>query len=129
MKPLRIVRLILAMMALAFAMAGPAAAVRMPAPDLPCHDAGLNGASEIGATQSASFQMVSAGMVSAGSSTLHPDPARQHMCCVVSQLVAPPLTLTTPRHPQARSVALLVAPDRSMAGREPAIPVPPPRSS
>jgi hypothetical protein len=119
-----------AVAALAFAMAGPAAAVRMPTPDLPCHNASLSGSAEGGAAAHvASHTLVSAGIAAAGSSALHPDPARQHMCCVVSQLVAPPLALPPLRHPQARSVALLAGPDGSMAGREPAIPVPPPRSS
>lgn len=117
------------MVALAFAMAGPAAAVRLPMPDLPCHDASLTDSSESGAAPAASHPGASARLAAAGSSAIHPDPARQHMCCVVSQLVAPPLTLPTLRHPLARSVVLLAGADGSMAGREPAIPVPPPRSS
>lgn len=129
MKLLRIVRLFLALAALAFSMAGPAAAAVSMAPrDLPCHDAGAKAPAVGGMAHAASGLVFTAHMAAAGV-TLHPDPARQHMCCVVSQLVAPPLAGPALRHPEARGLALSVGPGGAMASREPAIPVPPPRSS
>lgn len=129
MKLLRIVRLLLALAALAFSMAGPAAAAVSMAPrDLPCHDARTAEPAVGGMAHASSGPVFTAHMAAAGR-TLHPDPARQHMCCVVSQLVAPPLAVPTLRHPEARGLALPVGPGGSMASREPAIPVPPPRPS
>lgn len=130
MKLLRIVRLLLALTALAFSMAGPAtAAVSMAPRDLPCHDAGATAPAVGGMAHASSGPVFPVHMAAPAGMTPHPDPARQHMCCVVSQLVAPPLAGPALRHPEARAVALPVGPGGAMASREPAIPVPPPRPS
>jgi len=129
MKLMREVRLLLALLALAFCMAGPAAAaanmVARPATlDVaPCHEAGR----ELGQGAHPGIHASASHMGAPMGSVLNPDPARPHLCCVISQLVAPLLAPPALRLPEARPLVLRAGPEPSSSGREPAIPVPPPR--
>ncbi len=126
-------RLIVALLALGFAMAGSAAASIAMAPSmLPCHEQ---------VNQQAHGGMADAGnpahVTHAGSAGGHamldmghpmaPDAARLHMCCVLSQLMAPLQAAPGLSHPAPRTSALFTPLAQRLAGVALATPVPPPR--
>ena len=114
---LRWLRLLLALCALGAALASPVAAARAMAapgpavsgPVLPCHE-----------TASEAAQ---------ASQTVTPaqKPAASHLCCVLTQTVAPPLTAPALPVPEAVSARPAVPAETTRAGLAPPIPVPPPR--
>ena len=127
-------RLIVALIALGFAMAGSVAAASAMEPSmLACHEQVHEqvhgGMSDAGSAPAHLIHACSAG----GHTTVdmgHPmgaDAARLHMCCVLSQLMAPPLTAPGLSHPAPRTSALLIPLARRLAGVSLATPVPPPR--
>lgn len=119
-------RLLLAVFALSSVLAGPAAASMVIAGGngtpvgMPCHETGE-------AVASASTPSASSSFASTPSAHM-PDPARQHLCCVIGQIVAPPHAAPSFTPPEARHVPPVLRPGLRLAGREPLTPVPPPRA-
>lgn len=114
---LRNLRLALALLALAVALAGPGAALAagpLAAP-MPCHEAVGAGVSVPGAQPDHA----------AGTT----DIAARHLCCVLAQIVLPPLAVPDLAPPLWQIAALPLPGEALLPGRVPAIPVPPPRSA
>lgn len=119
-------RLIAALLALGFAMAGSAAAaVAMAKRAMPCHDqVQTYGYAEHGMTGLATGGHQAAVHPGAG-----PESERLNMCCVLSQIVAPLLLAGQDlSHPAPRVAALAMPPAVRLVGRILATPVPPPRA-
>ncbi|WP_018387257.1 hypothetical protein [Ancylobacter sp. FA202] len=125
MRLLSVFRLMLALVALGAALAGPAAATRaMAAPAMgssgvavsamPCHEAALN-------------QVPSSlhGVPAAADVATSPMPP--HLCCVLSHLVVSPPAAPALLPPEAVRAPLALPEGRSLAGLTLATPVPPPR--
>lgn len=148
--PMRVLRLVLALLALGFAMGGQAgASVAMARKSMPCHEptrlaqfvAPATGhAHEVGyGHMPPEHDMPSlphAGVMAAGQAVAGPDmmghafvpdAARLHLCCVMSLLVAPPVSAPAVAIPMPRALVLEVPVASELAGLVPAIPVPPPR--
>lgn len=139
---LRSIRLMLALLALGAAMAGSASAsLAMAARAMPCHEAGLadvpaamfatpSGLHAGLGAQTKPLAMTSSAPV-AGGQMLHPpgpNPSPPHLCCVLSQLVAPPLAAPALRLPEPHVAALALPQGGMLSGLSLATPVPPPRS-
>lgn len=132
MRLLRLLRLMVGLVVLASLMAGPAAAATaMAARIMPCHEPALPAvAADPGdhAMHSAEAAPVMAGQ---GGTLLHPpapDAVRLHMCCVLSQLIAPPLTVLGVSAPAPRLLTLSPPDTAPLPGLAWPAPVPPPRT-
>lgn len=123
-------RLIVALLALGFAMAGSAAASIAMAPSmLPCHEQAHGDMADAGNASAHITHAGSAGdhaMLDMGH-PMAPDAARLHMCCVLSQLMAPLLAAPGLSHPAPHMSALFIPLAQRLKGVALATPVPPPR--
>ncbi|MCJ8141943.1 hypothetical protein MKI84_03350 [Ancylobacter sp. A5.8] len=117
---IRILRLLLTLLALGFAMANPAVAV-------PAMTAGASGAVDTGAATMPCHE------TEAIASKAMSPPAKiaggAHLCCVLACLVVPPLGGMTLSHPVARAAVLTPPTMLVPRGRMVAMPTPPPRFS
>jgi hypothetical protein len=132
-RPVGILRLLVTLMALSCAMAGPAAA--MPAMKaavaatlsqpleaaaetaMPCHEAAL---------AAVAGQIVEEGGSLIGKETA---PAALHLCCVMATLVVTPLKPMMIADPSARFALLVPGAPETVSGRYVKMPTPPPRFS
>ncbi|ADH89885.1 conserved hypothetical protein [Ancylobacter novellus DSM 506] len=134
MRLLRLLRLMVGLMVMASLMAGPAAAATaMAARIMPCHEPALPAvAADPGDHAGHSMHSAEAAPVMAGQggTLLHPpapDAVRLHMCCVLSQLIAPPLAVPGLTLPAPRLLALSPPDTAPLPGLAWPAPVPPPR--
>ncbi|MBS9478438.1 hypothetical protein [Ancylobacter radicis] len=117
---MRLIRFLVALLALAVCLAGPGAALAgtpLRAAPMPCHEsAGVPVASSVATTHLAASQRPRPA-----------DGAARHLCCVLGQMVLPLLAMPPlePPYPQASRLALPAG--AAPIGHVPAIPVPPPR--
>lgn len=135
MRLLRLLRLMVGLVVLASLMAGPAAAATaMAARIMPCHEPALPAvAADPGDHDGHAAHSVEATpvMVGQGGTLLHPpapDAIRLHMCCVLSQLIAPPLTVLGVTAPAPRLLILSPPDTAPLPGLAWPAPVPPPRT-
>lgn len=135
MRLLRLLRLMVGLVVLASLMAGPAAAATaMAARIMPCHEPALPAvAADPGDHAGHSMHSAEAApaVVGQGGTLLHPpapDAVRLHMCCVLSQLIAPPLTVLGMTAPAPRAIALSPPDTAPLPGLAWPAPVPPPRT-
>lgn len=119
-------RLLLALLALAVALAGPPAALAAGgagpiSPPMPCHE-GMD-------TLSAPMGVIAAvsAPVEAGRHALPFDGAARHLCCVLGLVIVPPAMGPALDLPRRIGVALALPTQPELNGHAPAIPVPPPR--
>lgn len=115
-------RLMVALLALGAAMAGPAAAARamvgpaVVSPAMPCHETAADPGSSARAAPHALPLLADAG--------LRPP---SHLCCVLSQAVVTPLAAPALALPEAVRTRPALPAESALAGLVPPIPVPPPR--
>ena len=135
MRLLRLLRLMVGLVVLASLMAGPvAAATAMAARIMPCHEPALPAvAADPGDHDGHAAHSVEATpvMVGQGGTLLHPpapDAVRLHMCCVLSQLIAPLLATPGLTLPAPRLLALSPPDTAPLPGLAWPAPVPPPRT-
>lgn len=120
MSIIHVLRLLLTLLALGFAMANPAAAVPAmaasagdgSASNMPCHEAAAM------AAPVEKSVAVPVGLAGGG-----------HLCCVLACLVVPPLSEMVLSHPVARTSVLVPLALHTPSGRMVAMPTPPPRLS
>lgn len=131
MRLLRLLRLMVGLVVLASLMAGPAAAATaMAARIMPCHEPALQGVAADPGDHAAHSVEATPVMAGQGGTLLHPPPpdaVRLHMCCVLSQLIAPPLATPGLTVPAARLLALSLPDTAPLPGLAWPAPVPPPR--
>jgi hypothetical protein len=135
MRLLRLLRLMVGLMVLASLMAGPAAAATaMAARIMPCHEPALLAVTaDPGGHADHSMHAAEAAPVTVGQggTLLHPpapDAVRLHMCCVLSQLIAPLLAMPGLTLPAPRLLALSPPDTARLPGLAWPAPVPPPRT-
>lgn len=120
-------RLLLALLAVAVALAGPPAALAAggtgpESPPMPCHE----GAGSLAAPLGMAVEAMSA-PVEGGRHALPLDGAARHLCCVLGLVIVPPSPGPTLDLPRRIGVALGLPIAPELNGHAPAIPVPPPR--
>ncbi|WP_428030877.1 hypothetical protein [Ancylobacter sp.] len=114
-------RLMLALLALGVALAGPAAATQaMAGRAMPCHEAAL---ADVPPAPLASFAVA---LAVSDAGTL-PQPMVGHLCCVLGHLVVVPLAAPTLQPPEAHRAVRAIPTGRALLGVAPPTPVPPPR--
>ncbi|MDF2618413.1 MAG: hypothetical protein K0S00_1072 [Xanthobacteraceae bacterium] len=134
MRLLRLLRLMVGLVVLASLMAGPAAAATaMAARIMPCHEPALPAVTDPGDHGGHAAHSVEATpvMVGQGATLLHPpapDAVRLHMCCVLSQLIAPLLAMPGLTLPAPRLLALSPPDTAPLPDLAWPAPVPPPRA-
>lgn len=125
----QLLRLIIALLVLGCAMASPAsAAAAMATRAMPCHEPVVQDAAA--AADLGHSAHATPAVVGQGGTLLHPpapDAVRLHMCCVLSQLIAPPLAVMGVTAPAPRAIALSPPDTAPLPGLAWPAPVPPPR--